>query len=55
VADLRSIKVYGGGGGGLYVLRHTAGKIRMLVQFTGFLEAVSRIKAANPQFETVGI
>ena len=54
VTDLRSIKIYGGGGG-IYLLHHRQGKIRVLAQFTGFYEVLSRIKAANPQFETVGI
>jgi hypothetical protein len=54
VTDIDSIKVYRSGGG-FYVLRHRAGKILLLAQFTGFYEVVSRIKAANPQFETVGI
>jgi hypothetical protein len=53
-SDIRSIKPYGGGVG-FYVLRHDGGKIRLLSQFTGFHEVVSRIKRANPRFETVGI
>ena len=54
VADLRSIKPVGGGGG-FYVLRHSAGKIRLVAQFTGFHEVISRIRTANPTFETIGI
>ena len=54
VTDIDSIKPYWAGGG-LYVLRHTGGTIRLLAQFTGFHEVISRIKAANPRFETVGI
>jgi hypothetical protein len=53
-ADIRSIKPYGGAGG-IYVLRYNAGKIRLLSQFSGFNEIVSRIKAANPRFDVVGI
>jgi hypothetical protein len=53
-ADLRSIKPYGGAVG-FYLLRHDGGKIRLLSQFTGFHEIVSRIKAANPNFDIVGI
>lgn len=53
--DIYSIKPYGGMGGGFYVLHHKGGKIRLLVQFTGFYEVLSRIKATNPAFETVGI
>ena len=54
VTDIRSIKPYGAAGG-LYILRHTRGKIRLLSQFTGFHEVISRIKAANPQLTIVGI
>jgi hypothetical protein len=52
--DIRSIKPYGTGSG-LYVLRHNGGKIRLVPQFTGFHEVISRVKAANPQLEVVGI
>ena len=52
--DIGSIKLYGGGGE-FYVLRHTSGKIRLVAQFTGFHEVISRLKAANPQLEVVGI
>ena len=54
VSEIDSIKPYGAGGG-FYVLRHTGGKIRLVGQFTGFHEVISRMKAANPRFETVGI
>ena len=54
VADIRSIKPYASAGG-LYILRHTNGKIRLMSQFTGFHEVVARIKAANPGVEIVGI
>lgn len=53
-ADIRSIKPYGIGGG-FYLLRHNSGKIRLITQFTGFHEVVSRIKAANPMVEIIGI
>ena len=53
-ATLHSLKPYGTGGG-FYVLRHEAGKIRLLAQMTGFHEAIIRIKAANRNFEVVGI
>jgi hypothetical protein len=52
--DIRSIKPYGAGGG-LYVLRHNGGKIRVVPQFTGFHEVIARMKAANPRVEVVGI
>jgi hypothetical protein len=52
--DIRSIKPYGAGGG-FYVLRHNGGKIRLIPQFTGFHEVISRVKALNPQLEVVGI
>lgn len=53
-AKLHSLKPYRGGGG-FYVLRHEGGKIRLIAQMTGFHEAITRIKAANPHFEVVGI
>jgi hypothetical protein len=52
--ELHSIKPYRGGGG-LYVIRHERGKIRLLAQITGLHEVISRIKTANPNFEVVGI
>ncbi len=54
VADIRSIKPYASGGG-VYVLRHSDGKIRLMSQFTGFHEVIARIKAANPHVDVVGI
>ena len=51
--DMQSIRPEGIGG--MYLLRHKGGKVRLLAQFTGFHEVVTRIKAANPEFETVGI
>ena len=54
VAKLHSLKPYRGGGG-IYVLCHEGGKIRLIAQMTGFHEAISRIKAASPGFEVVGI
>ena len=51
---LHSLKPYRGGGG-FYVLHHEGGKIRLIAQMTGFHEAIIRIKAANPNFEVVGI
>lgn len=54
LSDVQSITPYGGAGG-LYILRHTRGKIRLLSQFTGFHEVISRLKAANPQLTIVGI
>lgn len=53
LTDLRSLKLEGGGN--FYVLRHREGKFRILIHFTGVYEVVSRIKGANPDFETVGI
>jgi len=53
-SEILSLKPLGMGGG-FYVLRHNGGTIWILVQFTGFHEIVSRIKAANPRFEVVGI
>jgi len=53
-AELHSIKPYRGGGG-LCVIRHERGKIRLLAQITGLHEVISRIKTANPNFEVVGI
>ena len=53
-AKLHSLKPYRGGGG-VYVLCHEGGKIRLIAQITGFHEAIIRIKAANPHFEVVGI
>ena len=53
-AKLHSLKPYRGGGG-FYVLHHEGGKIRVIAQITGFHEAIVRIKAANPNFEVVGI
>jgi hypothetical protein len=54
VESLRSIKPLAGGGG-IYVVRHDNGKIRLLAQFTGFHEVVTRIKAVHPGVEVVGI
>ena len=54
LSDVQSIKPYGAGGG-LYILRHTRGKIQLLSQFTGLHEVISRLKAANPQLTIVGI
>jgi hypothetical protein len=53
-ASLHSIKPYRAGGG-FYVIRHETGTIRLLAQMTGFHEVISRLKAANPNFEVVGI
>jgi hypothetical protein len=53
-AKLHSLKPYRGGGG-FYVLCHEGGKIRLITQMTGFHEAIIRIKAANPDFEVVGM
>jgi hypothetical protein len=53
-ATLHSLKPYRRGGG-LYVLRHEAGTIRLIAQMTGFHEVIIRIEAANPNFEVVGI
>lgn len=53
-AKLHSLKPYRGGGG-VYVLHYEGGKIRLIAQMTGFHEAIIRIKAANPNFEVVGI
>ena len=53
-AQLHSLKPYRGGGG-FYVLRHEGGRIRLISQITGFHEVITRIKAANPNFEVVGI
>ena len=49
-AELHSIKPYRGGGG-LYVIHHERGKIRLLAQVTGLHEVISSIKTANPNFE----
>jgi hypothetical protein len=54
VTTLHSLKPYRGGGG-VYVLHHEGGTIRVIAQITGFHEAVTRIKAINPDFEVVGI
>ena len=54
IATLHSITPYRRGGG-FYVLRHQGGKIRLFAQITGFQEALSRVKAANPNFRVVGI
>lgn len=54
IAKLRSIRP-DRRGGGVYVLRHADGQIRLIAQITGFHEAITRIKAANPNFEVVGI
>lgn len=43
------------GGTGMYVLRHSAGKLNVNIQFTGFYEFLHDIKAVNPAFETGGI
>jgi hypothetical protein len=51
--ELQSLKLTFAGG--FYVLRHDGGKIHLHPRFTGFHEVISRIKAANPKFETVGI
>jgi hypothetical protein len=53
-AQLHSIRPYRGGGG-FYVLCHEDGKIRMFTQITGFHEVLTRIKAANPSFDVLGI
>jgi hypothetical protein len=53
-ATLHSLKPYRGGEG-FYVQHHEGGKIRLIAQITGFHEAIIRIKAANPNFEVVGI
>ena len=56
-SEIRSIKLYGGGfgNGPLLILRHDGGKIRLVAQFTGFHEVVSRLKTAHPRIEVVGI
>jgi hypothetical protein len=51
--DIRSIKL--SRVGGFYILRHAGGKLRLISQFTGFHEVISRIKAVNPSVEVVGI
>ena len=43
------------GGSGFYMLRYDGGRIRLLSQFTGFHEVISKMKAANPNFKVVGI
>jgi len=53
-AELHSIKPYRGSGG-LYVIHHERGKIRLLAQITGLHEVISRIKTANPNFEVARI
>jgi hypothetical protein len=54
-AALWSIKPYRGGGG-FYVIRYEGGgKIRLLAQFSGFHEVITRLKAENPRLEVVGI
>jgi hypothetical protein len=50
---IRSIKPYGGAVG-FFILRHDGGKIRLLSQFTGFHEIISRIKTENPDIQIVG-
>jgi hypothetical protein len=54
IAKLQSIRPHRRAGG-FYVLRHQDGKIRLFAQITGFHEAITRIKSANPNFEVVGI
>ena len=56
-SEIRSIKPYGGGfgSGPLFILRHDGGKVRLVAQFTGFHEVVTRIKAAHPGIEVIGI
>jgi hypothetical protein len=56
-SEIQSIKPYGGGfgSGPLFILRHDGGKIRLVAQFTGFHEVISRIKAAHPGIEVIGI
>jgi len=54
MASLQSIKLYRNTVG-FYVIRHSARKIRVLAQFTGFHEVISRIKATNPGLEVEGI
>jgi hypothetical protein len=56
-SEIKSIKPYGGGfgSGPLFILRHDGGKIRLVAQFTGFHEVVSRIKTAHPGIEVIGI
>jgi hypothetical protein len=52
-SEIYSLKPYRGGGG-FYTLCHGDGELRLFIQFTGFHEVISRIKAANPRFEVVG-
>lgn len=39
---------------GFFVLRHSAGRVRLLAQFDGFHEFVGNLKAANPTIEIRG-
>ena len=50
--QIQSLKSFGSG---MYVLRHSTGKMSVNIQFTGFYELLHDIKAANPAFETRGI
>jgi hypothetical protein len=56
-SEIQSIKLFGGGfgSGPLFILRHDGGKIRLVAQFTGFHEIISRLKTAHSDIEVIGI
>lgn len=51
--EIQSLK--GSINGNFYALSYQGGRFNLLIQFTGFYQLLTEIKAANPAFETYGI
>lgn len=49
--EIESLKAGNNG----YELSYQGGRFSMMIQFTGFYQLLTEIKAANPAFETYGI